>query len=545
LPSSDYPASAGYVSPGVILMVNDMKEVELKGRDKFVATDVTVSVTCKPKHIYPSSATNWANDLVACRYRFCNEHEVPSTSESKNNITIRDSLFQFELMTIKEDYEKVVEGGDHLSRELLRVEVLLKRVNVCLMETAEDLKQESVIGKMFADLSLLADQLKDIDNKLKSQTWKDLHSSYLKAKSMCQEIRREIVCIGIPQHRPLDIQSSDAGPGVSTHEQMSQLRMAEYFMINNLDLQCRLHYAPYDSSTHIVERVMRSLNECLGDGRAIPVPSTSLVDSEGKFKMTALTNEEIQRIHKEDQVRISKDCAEQVKKRFNGKSCMGTSIHANTPWYQEYQCFFFDEWYMTKCASASSKSVLEQCAGKEYYKFVKNFFEDHYMLYDNGFEGIRSGCQEKQGVLCDFHKYTEKKDVLACVWSGIPVTRVQPPVPDCSFTDVFHYALPNDISCGNITEKFGLKKEHVMDISQRAVDDFSPRKQLERLINSCGDPDFIVHDDVSNDCSTDSVHAIIDKNETLSKMLAEVDNFVPKYAGEDLRETVVAEIKRR
>lgn len=69
-------------------------------------------------------------------------------------------------MTIKEDYEKVVEGGDHLSRELLRVEVLLKRVNVCLMETAEDLKQESVIGKMFADLSLLADQLKDIGTGL-------------------------------------------------------------------------------------------------------------------------------------------------------------------------------------------------------------------------------------------------------------------------------------------------------------------------------------------------------------------------------------------
>lgn len=174
LPSSDYPDSVGCVSPGVILMVNDMKEVELKGRDKFVATDVTVSVTCKPKHIYPSSATNWANDLAACRYRFRNEHEVPSTSESKNNISNkipylvakRDSLFQFELMTIKEDYEKVVEGGDHLSRELLRVEVLLKRINVCLMETAEDLKQESVIGKVFADLSLLADQLKDIGTGL-------------------------------------------------------------------------------------------------------------------------------------------------------------------------------------------------------------------------------------------------------------------------------------------------------------------------------------------------------------------------------------------
>lgn len=155
-------------------MVNDMKEVELKGRDKFVATDVTVSVTCKPKQIYPSSTTNWANDLVACRYRFRNEHEVPSTSESKNNISnkipylvaIRDLLFQFKLMTIKEDYEKVVEGGNHLSTELLRVEVLLKRINVCLMEKAEDLKQESVIGKVFADLSLLADQLKNIGTGL-------------------------------------------------------------------------------------------------------------------------------------------------------------------------------------------------------------------------------------------------------------------------------------------------------------------------------------------------------------------------------------------
>ncbi|KAJ7331147.1 hypothetical protein OS493_020849 [Desmophyllum pertusum] len=37
LPSSDYPDSVGYVSPGVILMVNNMK-VEHKGRDKFVAT---------------------------------------------------------------------------------------------------------------------------------------------------------------------------------------------------------------------------------------------------------------------------------------------------------------------------------------------------------------------------------------------------------------------------------------------------------------------------------------------------------------------------
>ena len=48
LPSADYPDPVGYVSPGVILLVNDMKEVEHRGRDKFFQTDVTVSVTCKP-----------------------------------------------------------------------------------------------------------------------------------------------------------------------------------------------------------------------------------------------------------------------------------------------------------------------------------------------------------------------------------------------------------------------------------------------------------------------------------------------------------------
>lgn len=63
LPSSDYPTKTGYVSPGVILMVNEQTETEYNGRDKFVPEDVTVSVTCKPKVHYPSNATNWANDL--------------------------------------------------------------------------------------------------------------------------------------------------------------------------------------------------------------------------------------------------------------------------------------------------------------------------------------------------------------------------------------------------------------------------------------------------------------------------------------------------
>lgn len=58
-------------------------------------------------------------------------------------------------------------------------------------------------------------------------------------------------CIMIPLpiftliiYRPIDIQTSDAGPGVGSHERMTQLRLAESFMINGLDLQSRFHYAP-------------------------------------------------------------------------------------------------------------------------------------------------------------------------------------------------------------------------------------------------------------------------------------------------------------
>ena len=76
LPASDYPDKFGYVAPGVILLVNSMSEIEYKGRDKFVSEDVTVTVTCKPKLLYPSSATNWANDMYAIRLNFREEHEV-------------------------------------------------------------------------------------------------------------------------------------------------------------------------------------------------------------------------------------------------------------------------------------------------------------------------------------------------------------------------------------------------------------------------------------------------------------------------------------
>ena len=222
LPSSDYPQDSGYISPGVILLVNNMKEVAYNGTDKFVREDVTVTVTCKPKKLYPSSATNWFNDLYSVRYLFPEEHELeldtdpvpdhqdPSpdlqdpktdlqdltpdhqdhtpdhqdltpghqdhtpdhqdltpdhqdpTADHKDStpdqddstpdhqhssehhkisfnreqltcmLVVRDALFQFEMMNLKDDYMQCVEGGDHYERELLRINVLLDLIGIAL-----------------------------------------------------------------------------------------------------------------------------------------------------------------------------------------------------------------------------------------------------------------------------------------------------------------------------------------------------------------------------------------------------------------------------
>ena len=40
--TSDYPEKCGYITLGVILMVNDEEEIQFRGRDKFAPTDLTV-----------------------------------------------------------------------------------------------------------------------------------------------------------------------------------------------------------------------------------------------------------------------------------------------------------------------------------------------------------------------------------------------------------------------------------------------------------------------------------------------------------------------
>ena len=66
--------------------------------------------------------------MAAIRYIFQEEHEIEGSTSATLTQTLpqvllthlvwlRDSLFQYELMSISEDYARIVDGGDHLARE--------------------------------------------------------------------------------------------------------------------------------------------------------------------------------------------------------------------------------------------------------------------------------------------------------------------------------------------------------------------------------------------------------------------------------------------
>lgn len=78
-------------------------------------------------------------------------------------IAIGDSVFQFELMTVEEDYERV-EEGDYLSRKMLRVHILLKRLEVGQL-SVDQYSQQKALGKTVDDLSLLVEQLKSLGER--------------------------------------------------------------------------------------------------------------------------------------------------------------------------------------------------------------------------------------------------------------------------------------------------------------------------------------------------------------------------------------------
>ena len=168
-----------------------------------------------------------------------------------------------------------------------------------------------------------------------------------------------------------------------------RIRLTEQFLLNDLDLQARFHYAPRDSKAHKVEQVMSALNDACGYGRFIPIPQSSLLDTVGETRLLAMSAAEIADMNEMQQKEVGIHCAEQVATRYEGARCMGTIIHATIPDSRPYMQLFFDENYMKHVHETKSVKKRAQCPGQGYYNLLLSKQKDIYTHYQNGIEDIR------------------------------------------------------------------------------------------------------------------------------------------------------------
>ena len=118
-----------------------------------------------------------------------------------------------------------------------------------------------------------------------------------------------------------------------------------------------------------------------------------------------MTPAELQSLKTTQEEIVSKRCAALVASEYQGKPCMGTSIHARAPGFDNpYEVFLFDHTFMKKfhLAQTSSEGKLDMCAGSFHFLYQQNVFKEHYILYDGSVEGIRNAC-EISGTQCLFH----------------------------------------------------------------------------------------------------------------------------------------------
>ena len=500
LPTYDFADSVGYVAPGVNLIIEDMEESQLRGRDTFAISDATINVTCKPKLLHKSSATNWANDAYHDRLLYPEQHETKDQHDAvyqpdlRRSLTfLKDTLKQYELMSIEEDLVRVV-GGSHLDREILRNTVILERSLSCV----EIISNEESLHKLSTDIHDFILDLRRMIFVLNEDNMSahDVLSACLKQKAVTLEKKLQEY---VQRHRPIDIQTTDGGPGVGTTEKLVCLRLVESFLINDLDLQARMHYARYDSKTHPVERVMSSLTNALGDGRCIDVPKISILDHFTEQEILLMTKEDITKFEDLKKRDIAVECAEKVASRYAGTRCMNTFVNACIP-HNDYSHFYFDEKYMLQCKDAKSRVARAKCAGLGYYTFLENTFKTTYRKYHNGVEGIRQDGK------------------FRC---PLPIKRVPPPVPDTRMSELpsWLYHTPDTLP------------EVYKDVESRNVDDFCPSEKLAEFIDSVGQPDIVVED-------KDGIYTARDTNNTWESISNGLCGFIEQYIGKDLTDVV-------
>ena len=120
----------------------------------------------------------------------------------------------------------------------------------------------------------------DLPNLAQESTQNHITNAFGTVSGKGQKLSLSLETMKLPRHRPIDVQSSDAGPGVGKDEKIVIFRNAECFLINDLYLQSRLHYATRDSKIYSDEKITSTLNEAAGDGTSIKIDKPSLSEEE-------------------------------------------------------------------------------------------------------------------------------------------------------------------------------------------------------------------------------------------------------------------------
>ena len=281
--------------------------------------------------------------------------------------------------------------------------------------------------------------------------------------------------------------------------------MTESFIINDLDLQARFHYAPRDSKSHKVEQVMSALNEAAVDGRFIQINQRSPLETYTEETLLKMTPKQFDSYQERENIRIGKSCAEKLSAKYQGTACMFTNVNSRVADQNcVYQTFFFDEKYMRKCSSSSAKA-LSGCAGCHYYQFLCDEFERLYVRYNNGVEGIRDNNNFRCPNL---------------------VERVTP-IPDYSSKESdgsWHYYRERPVPLPSET-------------AVETPDSFCPIVRLQKYIESKGEPDIVVKQ------HSGSV-TVRDRNETWSKISEGLEDFIESFTGIDLTQVVEKEAEK-
>lgn len=512
LPAYDFPEKVGYVAPGVHLIIKDMKESERNGRDSYSIAEAKISVTCKPKMVYSSSATCWANDMYEDRLRYWKEHEVDGVNDNLPRdlltplIFIKDTARQYLMSDLKGDYERSCSGGEHIDREKLRVRILRERTEEVYQSVRNNPQLPDMIKDQIETCGYEAFQLEwqlDHLNVPAITCPNELLQQYEEVHEAVAELHTSLVAV-LPEYRPIDVQTSDAGPGVGVSERMVRLRLVEHFIQQDLDMLVRIHYAPRDSKTHPVERVMAHLNDALGDGRFISVKDANLREYFSDEEVLSMRPEARVAEKEKLQQKAAIDCAKQAASRYQGTKCMGTTIdsHVAGDGSSPYANFFYDEYFMKKWLNTST-AKKDNSPGSFYYTYLEDMFTKQFIKYDNGIEGIKV------------------EGEMRCP----DVKRIPPPVPDLSsaVNGKWHYHTVDSMP------------QEYKDATNRQVNDFCPRTRLQKLIkDDCGQV-TLQQKHLNDD------NSVIDNNETWSKIEGKLSEFAENVIGKDLEMNAMKE----